>query len=469
MTTRGVVWFRRDLRLTDNPAWSVASEEVDLVTALFVLDPELFSTAGPFRQAQLLAHLRALDDQLREHGGRLLLRQGRPEVVVPELAHALRADVVHANADVTPYGRRRDERVARALTMRLTLWWGNYVHAPGSLVTAKGRTSQVFTPFAKKWFAAPIVDWTDAKPVAVDDALGDPLPTPAMTPFQAGGERAALERLRAFTRRVDDYPVDRDTPGVAGTSELSADLRFGTLSPRMILGTVGTQSEARRTYVRQLAWREWFAHLLWEQPSLKDTALRPELRAIKWENDDADIEAWSSGRTGFPIVDAGMRQLSTTGWMHNRVRMITASFLVKDLLVDWRIGERWFRRLLVDADVSQNAGNWQWVAGTGPDAAPYFRIFNPTLQGKKFDPDGRYVRRFVPELASLPDRWIHDPSGAPAGVLDEAGVTLGSTYPHPIVDHSFARSRALNAYGMARTGAARVERRPPGTARSRHR
>jgi deoxyribodipyrimidine photo-lyase len=451
VTTRGIVWFRRDLRLTDNPAWTHASEEADVVTALFVLDPDLLGSAAPFRQAQLLSHLRALDDQLREHGGRLVVRHGRPEIVVPQMAHALRADVVHANADVTRYGRRRDARVAGALETRFTLWWGNYVHAPGSLVTAGGTTSRVFTPFAKKWFATPIVDWPEAKPVAIDGAPGDPLPAPAIAPFQAGGERAAHERLRAFTRRVDDYPLSRDTPGIAGTSELSADLRFGTISPRQILGSIGTWSEARRTYVRQLAWRDWFAHLLWEHPSLTDTALRPELRSVRWENDRADIEAWKSGRTGFPIVDAGMRQLSTTGWMHNRVRMITASFLVKDLLVDWRIGERWFRTLLVDGDVAQNAGNWQWVAGTGPDAAPYFRIFNPTLQARKFDPDGRYVRRFVPELASLPDRWIHDPSAAPPAVLADAGITLGSTYPRPIIDHSFARSRVLGAYGAARS------------------
>ena len=234
-----------------------------------------------------------------------------------------------------------------------------------------------------------------------------------------------------------------------GTSILSADLRFGTLSPRTVVSTVGTSTAGRAAFVRQLAWRDWYAHLLWELPSMVDTSLRPELGRIAWENDPGDIAAWEEGRTGYPYIDAGMRQLAITGWMHNRVRMAVASFLVKDLLVDWRIGERWFRRLLVDADIAQNAGNWQWVAGTGPDAAPYFRVFNPVLQSEKFDAEGEYIRKFVPELAQIPTRWIHKPWAAPPEELVTAGVVLGATYPHPIIDHAFARQRAVNAYGEA--------------------
>ena len=241
----------------------------------------------------------------------------------------------------------------------------------------------------------------------------------------------------------------RDLPAIDGTSVLSADLHFGTLAPRTVVTTIGTSTRGRAAFVRQLAWRDWYAHLLWEFPSLVDRSMRPELDRIRWENDPADIAAWQEGRTGYPLIDAGMRQLATTGWMHNRVRMATASFLVKDLLVDWRIGERWFRRLLVDADLAQNAGNWQWVAGTGPDAAPYFRVFNPVLQSEKFDPDAAYIRAFVPELAGIAAPWVHRPWTAPPETLASGGVTLGTTYPYPIVDHRFARGRTISAYAEA--------------------
>jgi deoxyribodipyrimidine photo-lyase len=216
-----------------------------------------------------------------------------------------------------------------------------------------------------------------------------------------------------------------------------------------VVTTIGTSTRGRAAFVRQLAWRDWYAHLLWELPSMVDSSLRTELGRIRWENDPADIAAWKEGRTGYPFIDAGMRQLASTGWMHNRVRMAAASFLVKDLLVDWRVGERWFRRLLVDADIAQNAGNWQWVAGTGPDAAPYFRVFNPVLQSEKFDPEGGYIGAFVPELAGIMAPWIHRPWTAPVEELAAGGVTLGATYPFPIVDHRFARSRAVNAYAEA--------------------
>ena len=202
--------------------------------------------------------------------------------------------------------------------------------------------------------------------------------------------------------------------------------------------------------MRQLAWRDWYAHLLWEVPGLVDVPLRPDTRRMGWRHDPDDIERWKKGLTGYPLIDAGMRQLESIGWMHNRIRMAAASFFVKDLLVDWRIGERWFRRLLVDGDIAQNVGNWQWIAGTGPDAAPYFRVFNPVLQSRKFDPEGNYIKRFVPELSGLAARWIHAPWSAPPEELVQSGVTLGDTYPFPMIDHAFARGRALEAYAAAR-------------------
>jgi deoxyribodipyrimidine photo-lyase len=453
VTTRAVVWFRRDLRLHENPAWASASQTADRVTALYVLDPTLLDGAGQFRRTQLFAHLRALDESLRREGGRLLVRHGSPQQIVPEVALACGATIVCANADVTAYARRRDSAVKEALGSSFQRWWGGLVHPPGSVVTAKGRTSRVFTPFAAKWNRLPLPAWPDRGRVAVDDDTGDGLPAPGPEPFQAGGETAAADRLLDFARRVDHYDETRDLPATNGTSVLSADLRFGTLAPRTVVTTIGTATKGRAAFVRQLAWRDWYAHLLWELPSLRDTSMRLELGGIAWENDPADISAWQEGRTGYPYIDAGMRQLASTGWMHNRVRMAAASFLVKDLLVDWRIGEQWFRRLLVDADIAQNAGNWQWVAGTGPDAAPYFRVFNPVLQSEKFDPDGAYIRKFVPELARIGTPWIHRPWTAPPEELAASGVVLGTTYPHPIVDHGFARAKTINAYASAASAA----------------
>jgi deoxyribodipyrimidine photo-lyase len=449
MTSRALVWFRRDLRLNDNPAWASATATADRATALYVLDPVLFHRAGAFRRTQLVAHLQALDKSLQRLGGRLLVRTGAPVRVVPETARALGADLLCVNADVTPYARRRDRAVREQFGGAVEQWWGNLVHPPGSILTAGGRVSRVFTPFATTWTRTAVPNWPEGGFAALDDDPGNGVPELEGQPFQEGGEEAAWKRLRAFDQRVDGYGGSRDMPAERGTSLLSADLRFGVLAPRTVAAIIGTSTDGRASFVRQLAWRDWYAHLLWEVPSLVDTSLRPELDAVAWENDPADILAWQDGRTGYPLVDAGMRQLAMTGWMHNRVRMITASFLVKDLLVDWRIGERWFRRLLVDADIAQNAGNWQWVAGTGPDAAPYFRVFNPVLQSNKFDPCGEYIREFVPELANVPARWIHAPWTAPPGKLAALGVTLGASYPHPIIDHGFARNRVISAYKAA--------------------
>lgn len=450
MTSRSVVWFRRDLRLTDNPAWAAATERDDRVTALYVLDPILYGTAGRSRRRQLVAHLHGLDRMLVSEGGRLLVLTGDPAAVVPHVARACGASTVYANADVTPYARQRDSTVRSQLGVDLQLWWGTLVHPPGSVTTGKGSTSRVFTPFHTKWREQALSQWPTAHEVDVDDEVGDGLPALENPTFQEGGERAAMDRLFAFAEHVDDYEANRDRPDLQGTSSLSADLHFGTLSPRTITSLVGSSTKGRAAFVRQLAWRDWYAHLLWEVPSLVDTPLRPDIGRVSWNDDPDDIERWQKGLTGYPLIDAGMRQLETTGWMHNRVRMAVASFLVKDLLVDWRIGERWLRQRLVDGDIAQNVGNWQWVAGTGPDAAPYFRIFNPVLQSRKFDPDGNYIKRFVPELSALPVRWMHAPWTAPAEELAAAGVALGETYPLPMIDHAFARDRALAAYAAAR-------------------
>ena len=462
MSSSGLVWFRRDLRLDDNPAWSRATSDHGRVTALFVIDPTLFDAASPRRVARLLGDVAALDRRLGGHGGRVLVRVGDPVVVVPAEAARLGVAAVHANADVTPYSSTRDRAIATALAAASIEWrpdWGSLVHEPGRVRTANGTLSQVFTPFHRTWERTPWTPWPTPGDATITDDPGDPLPSPP-GPYpllhetggeaDAPGESGALARLELAATRADAYPEERDLPAIIGTTELSIDLRFGTVSPRTVAQVIGQDTPGRGAVVRQLAWRDWYAHLLSERPELVDAPMRAQYERIQWRDDDEGFVAWRTGRTGIPFVDAGIRQLLATGWMHNRVRMVVASFLVKNLLVDWRRGERWFRHVLLDADVAQNVGNWQWVAGTGPDASPYNRIFNPVLQGQRFDPDGTYVRQWVPELAGLAGATVHTPWEVGPLELAGAGVTLGEDYPFPIVDLAESRARALAAYALAR-------------------
>jgi deoxyribodipyrimidine photo-lyase len=263
------------------------------------------------------------------------------------------------------------------------------------------------------------------------------------------GEVAAMSRLDNFATKIDDYEEQRDFPGTEGTSRLSIDVKYGWIGPREVATRLAGQSPGRRAFIRQLAWRDFYAGLLFASPETVSTEMKPAYRRISWRDDPNGLAAWKKGQTGYPIVDAGMRQLSSEGWMHNRVRLITASFLVKDLLIDWRLGERHFRRLLLDADVAQNVGNWQWVAGTGSDAAPYFRVFNPVTQSRRFDPEGTYIRRWVPEIAGLPSSHIHQPWRLGPLELSAHGVELGVTYPDPVIDHQDARRRAIEVYRRA--------------------
>ena len=448
-----IVWFRRDLRLGDNPAWAGAVNAGLPICALFVLDPVLLATAGDHRRRLLLAHLGELDGRLADLGGRLRVVAGDATTVVPRLATELRSAQVFWNGDTTPYAHGRDAAVADALDADPVVTWGTLVHAPGTVLTKSGSVSLVFTPFHTTWEQRAWGPWPTIGPdadVNVLDDPGDGVPALDGEPPEDPGERGALERLAEFSDHAADYLDERDRPAIDGTSRLSAHLRFGTVSPRRVATEIGTRDRGRAGFVRQLAWRDWYAHLFAEHPHLRTRPLKPEVGEIDWVNDEGDFEAWAAGATGYPIIDAGMRELLATGRMHNRVRMLCASFLVKDLLVDWRRGERWFRRLLIDGDVAQNVGNWQWAAGTGPDAAPYFRVFNPTLQSRKFDPDGAYIRRWVPELAGLDPRQIHEPWEVGPLELAANGVVLDDNYPAPIVDHGWARERALAAYGVAR-------------------
>ena len=458
-----VVWFRRDLRLDDNPAWAAATSEHSSVLALFVLDGRLLDPSGAARRTRLLNDLAALRTRLRELGGDLLVRVGDPATVVLDVADTFSAVSVHVNLDVSPFATSRDSVVSERLAERSIRWhghWGNLVQPPGAVRTAAGGLSQVFTPFHRVWARTPWTPWPEPGSATIVTAAGEELPAVGDYPFVADqdgeavapGEHGAFARLLAAAQRADRYDDERNTPSVHGTSELSADLKFGTLSARTVARVVGESTPGRAALVRQLAWRDWYAHLLHANPGLVDAPMKPQYAGIAWLDDDSGFDAWTKGLTGYPFVDAGMRQLRATGWMHNRVRMVTASFLVKNLLIDWRRGERYFRHVLVDADVPQNVGNWQWVAGTGPDASPYNRIFNPVLQGQRFDPDGSYIRRWVPELDGLDAASIHEPWTVGPLSLSAAGITLDLDYPSPIVDLRESRNRALAAYAAVRTG-----------------
>lgn len=443
-----VVWFRRDLRVSDHPALAEACHGFDVVVPLFVWDPRLLEASGAARVAFLAG---CLDDLRRSLGGRLVTRHGRPVDEVPAVARACGAAAVLISADFGPYGSRRDQEVREALSADgrgLRAVGSPYAVDPGTLLTSAGRPFQVFTPFSRAWRAhgwngpgrRPRLGRIDVGPLRSHD---DPAVPDAPAALPRPGESAAQRRLMAFVRRGRDrYAADRDRPDLDATSRLSPYLRFGCLHPRQLLGRLDPMDADHDRLASELCWREFYADVLHHRPDAARLPQRPGWERMDYDQGpDADerFRAWAEGRTGYPIVDAGMRQLLAEGWMHNRVRMLVASFLVKDLHLDWRRGARWFMQHLVDGDTASNYLNWQWVAGSGTDAAPFFRVFNPVTQGRRFDPDGRYVRKWVPELAGVPDGLVHEPwDAAPPG------------YPAPIVDHAEERHEALTRYGRMR-------------------
>ncbi len=463
-----IVWFRRDLRLSDNPALTAAAMSGQPIIPLYIHDETDARPIGGASKWWLAGSLQALDAELRRRGSRLILRRGATEKILEEVGREVDAEAVYWN--------RLYDREARDTESIIATQWKNHyafngalLCEPWALTTKAGSDFRVFTPF---WEAL-LQRGEPAPPLAAparlpaptrwprSDAIKDWKLRPTAPDWAAGlrstwtpGEAAASARLDDFLQEdIGAYGRRRDFPGIVGTSRLSPHLAFGDISPRQIWHRARTRAAAHpahesgaASYLRQLGWREFSYHLLYHFPDLPRRNWNARFDAFSWRKDEAAIEAWRRGRTGYPLVDAAMRELWTTGWMHNRARMIVASFLVKDLLLPWQAGEAWFWDTLVDADPANNAAGWQWVAGSGADAAPYFRVFNPITQCMKFDPSGAYIRRWLPELGALPDQHLHRPWDAPADILQQAGVVIGETYPRPIIDHTPARDRALAAY-----------------------
>lgn len=442
-----LLWFRRDLRLHDLPPLLEAAADGADVLGCFVLDPRLEQSSGARRLQFLGDSLRALNDTM---GGRLLILRGRPEERIPELCAAVDASAVHVSADFSPFGARRDAAVSAALAEAGVAWQATgspYLVSPGRVTKDDGTPYKVFTPFFARWkevgWRAPAA--SEAINVTWVDPAGLPAnlervaaPDPGVTLDLEAGEPAALRQWSEFLAGgLENYSEDRNRPDKPGTSRMSAHLKFGTIHPRTMVKDLNIRETGAGAYLRELAFRDFYADVLNQWPRSAWWNWNANFDTIDVDTDasaEKRFEAWKQGRTGYPIVDAGMRELAGSGFMHNRVRMIVASFLVKDLHLPWQWGARWFLDQLVDGDMANNQHGWQWCAGSGTDAAPYFRVFNPTAQGQKFDPAGAYVRRWVPELADVAD--VHKlKGGRPPG------------YPEPIVDHAAERTEALARYG----------------------
>lgn len=471
-----VVWFRDDLRLSDHPALTAAAKSGRPLICLYILDEESagLRPLGGASRWWLAGSLRVLDESLNRLGQRLVLKRGKAIDILPALAIGAGAQAVYWNRRYDRPGMAVDEAAIAALKAR-GIGGGTFA---GSLLVEPDRLTpngpvRVFTPFWKRILAFgplrsayPAPNSLPPAPQIESDALSDWSLEPSRPDWAGGlreswtpGEAAARERLSDFLDGgIGGYANDRDRPDKPSTSRLSPHLRFGEISPIEIWHAARFASDEGRApsrdaekFLSEVGWREFSHHLLHHFPDLPSVNLQRRFDGFPWRSDDNALRAWQRGQTGYPIVDAGLRELWHTGWMHNRVRMVAASFLIKHLLIDWREGEAWFWDTLVDADAANNAASWQWVAGSGADAAPYFRIFNPILQGLKSDPNGDYVRRWVPELAGLTGEAIHKPWEADQRDLKSAGIELGKTYPNPIVDHDAARKRALAAFDKVKS------------------
>ncbi|GAB1471942.1 deoxyribodipyrimidine photo-lyase [Chloroflexota bacterium] len=440
-------WIRRDLRLTDNAALHSALAS-DSVLPVFILDPA-FENLSPRRRNFLYEGLSALDKDLCARGSYLVIRKGRPTDVLSALFNELKVEAVHAEEDYTPYARKRDTSIQKLLPLKLI--HGQTVHHPDAILKHDGSPYTIYTPYSKVWKTR----LGKIKLLPVPEKINTPQgiasePLPEFTPntlFPAS-EQEALTRLEEFSyKKIHGYTDDRNRMDLEGTSALSPYFRFGMLGLRQAvnaaLDAISTGSgTGAETWLNELIWREFYIQILYHFPHVATSAFKSSLANIPWRNQLSEFKAWKRGETGIPVVDAAMRQLKETGWMHNRARMITASFLVKDLLIDWRWGEAWFMENLLDGDMASNNGGWQWTAGTGTDAAPYFRIFNPVLQSVKFDPHGDYIRKWIPELRGVNEKQIHTPW--------EFELNITGYPSRPIIDRALVKERTLNAYNVSK-------------------
>lgn len=466
-----IIWFRRDLRLDDNLALLAGVARKEPLIPVYIHDPA--ADEGAATRWWLGESLKALDSSLRELGSRLIVRSGEPCSQLKTLAAETGAEAIFWNRRYEPASIAGDAAIESALVknrVAVETFSGHLLFEGHEIRNKTNAPYRVFTPFWRACLKAKTIEAPASKPKAILAPKRWPasleiasLGLKPTIPWDSGmisawtpGEAGALQHLKTFKKHgVADYLVQRDIPSVSGTSRLSPHLAFGEISPRRIWASfsgtrpavrAGESKDEGAAFLRQIAWREFAYHLLQAFPQTIAKPLRPEFENFPWEDDPALLRAWQRGRTGFPIVDAGMRELWATGWMHNRVRMIVGSFLVKDLLLPWQSGAAWFWDTLVDADLANNTLGWQWISGCGADAAPYFRVFNPQSQAERYDPSGAYIKKWIPELQKLPNEWIHQPSAAPAAALKKAGIVLDKDYPRPVVDHGEARLRALIAY-----------------------
>ena len=465
-------WIRRDLRLTDNGALHAAAQHAEQVIPLFILDPQLQNSdfTGRKRLDFLMAGLHSLNHDLQELGSRLIIRWGDPLDVFFLLLHEIKIDAIYSERDYSPYAAKRDQALLENPAIPLHIVSSHTIRPPEQVLKKDDTPYTVYTPYRRVWQSRPTLSEHNLllAPTRLNtpaDIYTQPLPENSSLEhvnFQAG-EDAAKSILSSFvsntqfTAPIYDYTNQRNRPDIDGTAQISPHLRFGMISARQAATAAyqaitdapdATAQENAETWLSELIWRDFYITILHHFPHVRGHNFRRKYDAIVWNQNLSEFNAWCYGQTGYPYIDAAMRQLIQSGWMHNRARMAVASFLVKDLLIDWRWGEKWFMQHLIDGDPAANNGGWQWAAGTGTDAAPYFRIFNPVSQGTKHDPEGNYVRRWVPELALVPKKYIHEPWKIPLSEQKKYNCLIGQTYPPPMVDHKWARQRTLEAYAQ---------------------